>query len=164
MLLALGTHQCAGGRIEAHVAHAERRGVNRRGGARYGTNAREQLLGGKRLGQIVVGTGVQALNLIRHLAFGGEHDDWQALTGGTCAPEHLDAVHARHHDVQDRGVVVVGEQILERRQAVERGVDLVVAMLKNRGQGAGEAGFVLGKHQLHGCSFGAWKYRFRYCR
>ena len=164
MLLALGAHQCAGGHVEAHVAHAERRGVNRCGGTRYGTNAREQLLGGKRLGQVIVGAGVQALDLIGHLAFGRKHDDRQALTGGTCALEHLDAIHAGHHDVQDRGVVVVGEQILECRQAVERGVDLVVAMLQNRGKGAGEAGFVLGKHQLHGCSFGAWKYGFRYCR
>ena len=164
MFLAQGTHKRASRRIEAHVAHTERRGIDRSRGARHGANAREQLLGGKRLGQIVIGAGVQALNLIGHLAFGREHDDGQSLTGGACALEHLNAIHAGHHDVQDCGVIVVGEQIFERRQTVEGGIDLVVAMLKNRGKGTGEAGFVLGKHQLHSCSFGARLYRFRYRR
>ena len=109
MFLAQGTHKCARCRVEAHVAHAERRGVNCRRGARHSTNAREQFLGGKRLGQVIVGTGIQTLDLIGHLAFGRKHDDGQTLTGGACALEHLNAIHAGHHDVQDCGVVIVGE-------------------------------------------------------
>ena len=109
MFLTQGTHKRASRRVEAHVAHAERRGVNCRRGTCHGTDAREQLLGGKRLSQIVVGAGIQALDLIGHLAFCREHNDGQTLTGGACALEHLNAIHAGHHDVQDCGVVIVGE-------------------------------------------------------
>ena len=109
MLLTQGTRKRARCRVEAHVAHAERRGVNCRRGTRHGTNTRKQFLGGKRLGQVIVGTGIQALDLIGHLAFCREHDDGQSLSGGACTLEHLDAVHAGHHDVQDCGVVIVGE-------------------------------------------------------
>ena len=109
MLLAQRPNECASRRVEAHVAHAERRGVNCRRSARHGTNACEQFLGGKRLGQVIVGTGIQALDLIGHLAFCREHDDGQAFAGLTRALEYLDTVHAGHHDVQDCGVIVVGE-------------------------------------------------------
>ena len=109
MLLAQRSHKRASRRVEAHVTHAERRSVNCRRGTRHGTNTRKQFLGGKRLGQVIVGTGIQALDLIGHLAFCREHDDGQSLSGGACTLEHLDAVHAGHHDVQDCGVVIVGE-------------------------------------------------------
>ena len=56
------------------------------------TNAREQLLDRKRLGQVVVGTGIECANLVRILAARRDHDDRHARP---CAHRlhHLDAVH-----------------------------------------------------------------------
>ena len=55
-------------------------------------NTREQLLDRKRLGQIVVGAGIERANLVRVLAARRDHDDRHARP---CAHRlhHLDAVH-----------------------------------------------------------------------
>src|SRR5690606_25902534 len=50
-------------------------GKLRRSPSQYGLNASHELLGRKRLGDIVVGAGLEAFNLIVLGPFGGQHDD-----------------------------------------------------------------------------------------
>ena len=76
----------AGGRIDRQAADDDRR-VQRFGRAtpQDGTDPRQQLVGRERLGEVVVGAGIQAGDLVGLLRPGGQHDDRQ-LTGARLAP------------------------------------------------------------------------------
>ena len=63
----------------------------------------------ERLGEVIVGPQGQRLDHVGALALGGHHDDWQVEQRIDPAQEleHLQAVHARHHDVQQHQVEAV---------------------------------------------------------
>ena len=61
----------------------------------------QQLLQRERLGQVVVGAGVEALDPVADGVAGGEHQDGYVVAGGAQRAGGLDAVEPRHHHVHD---------------------------------------------------------------
>ena len=102
--------------------------------AQHGADARQQLLGGKRFGDVVVGTSVQAGDLVRLVAARGQHQDGHGFGAGILAPfaRQLQAALAGQHPVEQddigqhgiqlalRGIAVFGPN---RRKAVVAQVD-----------------------------------------
>ena len=64
----------------------------------------EQLLQRERLGEVVVGAGVEPLHPVADRVAGGEHQDRQVVARGAQRAGGLDAVEARHHHVDHEGV------------------------------------------------------------
>ncbi len=78
-----------------------------------GADASEQLLQRERLGQVVVGAGVQPLDAVADGVAGGEQEDRHAVALAPQAASDVQPVEARHHDVEhDR----IGCATLDRRQ------------------------------------------------
>ena len=71
------------------------------GAVQHGLHAGHQLAGGEGLDHIVVGTALQARQLIVFLAAGGEDDDGGVDVAGAHLPQAGHAVHEGHHQVQD---------------------------------------------------------------
>ena len=65
-----------------------------------------------------------------------------------------DAVHARHHDVEDGGVEGALGQRRQRAGAVEDRLHAVAAVLEYGDQRVGKGLFVFDEQQLHGVSLG----------
>ena len=87
----------AGAGHQPDAVDLERLGGARRGPARapqHGTDPRDQLLGLERLGQVVVGTGVQPGDPIRPRRPRREHDDRHRAPPADLA-QHLEALQAR---------------------------------------------------------------------
>src|SRR5215204_1857197 len=60
----------------------------------------EELLCAKRLGQVVVGTEVEAVNLVRDGVAGGEHDDGDSVSSLPEPFQDTDPIDTWQHDVQ----------------------------------------------------------------
>src|SRR5690606_29200387 len=76
------------------------------GAAQHRIDAGNQFAGGKRLGDVIIGAGVEALDLVVLFALGGEHDDGN-FAGGFVALEaagQFDAAGAGQHPVQQNQV------------------------------------------------------------
>ena len=71
--------------------------------ADHGLHARDQFLGVKRLGDIVIGAQFKAQDLVKGLILGREHDH-RNLARAADGLEHFDAVRAGHHDIQQHKV------------------------------------------------------------
>ena len=97
-------------RLRAHVA----------GAADDAAHARDELLVVEGLGQVVVGAGGEALELVGLQAARRQHDDGDVLGARvlTKAPHQLEAAHARHHHVGDHHVGDLLEDGGERLVAV----------------------------------------------
>ena len=67
------------GAVEREIAELQRGGGLRRRGARHGADAREQLLGRKGLGEIVVRPAVEALDLVVNFALRREEQEYALL-------------------------------------------------------------------------------------
>ena len=98
--------RCGGGRRRGRRRPC-RRGRGRSGRRRPVVAQRdpqsgEQLGGGERLGDVVVGAVVERRDLAVLGALGGEHDD-RHVRPGPDAPEHLDAVDVGQPEVEDDG-------------------------------------------------------------
>ena len=76
----------------------------RPGPAQHGADARQQLVGTERLGQVVVRAGVQPGDPVGLGGAGGEHDD-RDLALPPQQAEQLEAVQTGHHDVEQDQVV-----------------------------------------------------------
>ena len=74
-----------------------------------GVDAGGELCGGEGLGDVVVGPGHKAGDLVHLLGAGGEHDDADLRVARPDAAADLEAVHIRQHDVQ-QGHTHVGVQ------------------------------------------------------
>ena len=68
-------------------------------------DAGQQLARVKWLRQVIVGSGVQALDPVLKLTLGREHQDRRRAAFGPDLPGELVAVEPRHHDIQDQQVV-----------------------------------------------------------
>ena len=79
-----------------------------RGAAHLRAHAGQQLLHVEGLGEIVVGAGVHAGDLVAPAVAGGEDDDRHLAVGAAPLLEDGDAVHLRQADVEDDDVVRLG--------------------------------------------------------
>ena len=94
------------------------------GTAQHRLDAGRDLLGVKRLDDVVVGAELQAQHLVVGLALGRQHDDGGVALGAQFAAD-LPPVHDRHHDVQQHQVGVQFVKRLQRGGAVVRHRDVV---------------------------------------
>src|SRR5579872_1071502 len=65
----------------------------------HGPNAGDQFVEGERFGDVVIGTQVQRIHLIRHLVTRREHNDGDIVLESQAAA-HLEAIEAGHGDIQ----------------------------------------------------------------
>jgi hypothetical protein len=94
--------------VEAQVADVEQalgrlRGVlaDEREPAQQHLDARHELAGGERLAQVVIGSELETEHAVELLVARGQEDDRQLIGAAAQPPAQLEAVHARHHDVED---------------------------------------------------------------
>ena len=122
------------------------------GAAHLGADARQQLLHVERLGDVVVGAGVHAGDLVAPAVAGGEDDDRHLALGAAPLLEHADAVHLRQADVEDDDVVGLGLAEEVALLAVEGGIDGVARVGQRRDQLAIEIAIILDDQDAHGSS------------
>ena len=67
-----------------------------------------------RLGQVVVGAGVEPLDALIEPAARGQHQDRDGRAVRAQLPADVEAVDARQQDVEDDEIVVVDADLLER--------------------------------------------------
>src|SRR3954464_7379559 len=95
----------AGAGVEAHAAAIELAlGVAGRT-TQQGADAREDLLEMERLRDIVVGAGVEALDLVAPAIACGQDENRHGPAGPTPGLEHRDAVHLGQADIEDDRVI-----------------------------------------------------------
>ena len=95
----------AGAGVEAHGAAIELAlGVAGRT-TQQGADARQDLLEMERLRDIVVGAGVEALDLVAPAVARGQDEDRHGPSGPPPGLEHRDAVHLGQADIEDDGVI-----------------------------------------------------------
>ena len=89
-------------RAKAHLLGRRRAAVG--APAQHCAHAGQQLARLKRLGQVVVGTHLQADDAVHRVALGCEHQH-RYLGAAACertdAPAHLQAIHVRQHQIQN---------------------------------------------------------------
>ena len=94
----------------------------------------EQLLERERLGQVVVGPGVEALDPVADGVARGEHQDRDAVADLAQGAGGLQPVEARHHHVHHDGVGVDAADAGQRLGAVGGGRDVVAVELQRPAQ------------------------------
>ena len=99
-------------RVEPDVARGQLGGGIARGAADQGAQPGDQFLGLERLGDIVVGAGIEAGHLVRPAVARGEHQDRGGLAFLAPAVEHGQPVDLRQAEIEDdRVILLVGAEI-----------------------------------------------------
>ena len=119
------------------------------GPAQQRAHAGQQLLGGERLGQIVVGAGVDALDLLAPAAARSQDQHREAPVGGPPGAQHGEPVELGQAQVQHDGVVGLGVAQKLGLLAVARPVDGIAGQFQHLLEVCGDAGLVLGQQQAH---------------
>ena len=120
-----------------------------RGAAHLRAHARQQLLHVEGLGEIVVGAGVHAGDLVAPAIARGEDDDRHLAVGAAPLLEDGDAVHLRQADVEDDDVVGLGVAEEVALLAVGRGVDGVARIGQRRDELAVQILVILNDQDAH---------------
>jgi hypothetical protein len=110
---------------ERHLAGAELGAPGRLDGrlpAQHRLDARHQLARVERLGQVVVGAGLEAGDAVHVVALGGEHDDGDAIAGGAQPPADRQPVLAGQHEVEHHQVVAHARALAFHGRGVGHGV------------------------------------------
>src|SRR5579885_1399052 len=108
--------------------------------AKHRANAREQLIGAERLGQVVIGPHVEGPHLVLLAAAGADHDDRRHATA-LQALEDLPTVDERKPDVEQDDVERSASLELARGgRAVAGGVRLVTVALEDRADRIAQGG------------------------
>ena len=145
-------HRSAGGihrkgpRLQVGFLRVRRGGVSV-GPPREGPEAGQQLLEGERLGEIVVGPGVEAGDAVIHVLKGREHEHGRSAF---LAPQPLDErapVHAREPPVDDENVVGARKRLGEAVLPPLRPVDLVPLLFEPPFNRPGDVGLVLDEQE-----------------
>ena len=94
-------------RIDLEVASCVDDGLRPARTAKQRAEARQEHDERERLGEVVVSAGVQRLGLVVFTVFRGEHQYRRPVACFAQVLAHLEAVHARQHDVENDHVVTV---------------------------------------------------------
>ena len=116
-------HRSAAAQDRAEASPRELRGPLGRTAADQGSKACEQFRVRERLGEVVVGTRIQAFNPIPHRVSGSQHQNGRPDAGFTKRAADLEAVEAREHDVEHDRVVLGGLTAGERLWPLADDVD-----------------------------------------
>ncbi len=114
---------------------------------------REQLRQGKRLGQVVVGAGIEPAYPVVDAILGGQHQYRHRQLARAQALEHIDAGQARQAEVEDQQVVLLREQGGVGIRAVVDMVHGIAGFAQGGDQALGNDAVVFGKQDSHG---GGW--------
>ena len=119
------------------------------GAAQQRAQPRQHLLHVEGLGDIIVGAGVEALDLVAPAVARGE--DQHRRQPARLAPglQHADAVALRQPDVEHDGVVGLGVAEKPALLAVEGAIDGVAGAFQRRGHLAVEVAVVFDNEQAH---------------
>ena len=120
------------------------------GAAQQRPDARQHLLDMERLGDVVVGAGVEALHLVAPAVARGQHQHRHGAAGAAPGFQHRDAVHLRQADVEDHRVIGLGLAEVMAFLAVEGAVDHIARVGQRRGELAVEVGIVLDHEETQG--------------
>src|SRR5687768_1799995 len=124
----------AGAGIETHGTAVEFAFGVAGGAPQQGAHARKYLFEMKRLGNIVIGARIEALDFVAPAVAGGEDQHRHRASGPPPGFQYRDAVHLRQADVEDHGVIRLGIAEEMALLAVEGAVYHVTRI----GQGGGE--------------------------
>ena len=108
-----------------------------RGAAHLRPHARQQLLHVERLGEIVVGAGVHAGDLVAPPVARREDDDRHVAAGAPPLLENRDAVQLRQADVENDDIVGLGVAEEVAFLAVEGGIDGIAGARQRRRRAGG---------------------------
>jgi hypothetical protein len=145
---------CSGASIQIDIAESERGGARTlgSGSSQDGADARHQLGGIEGLGQIIVGSQVQAPDAVMGVAPRCKHKD-RSARALTNTAEDVEAVGVRHHNVQQDERVVIGEGAFHTGVAAGSPTDLETLAREVTGDEAAEFGIVVYyQHVFHGMS------------
>ena len=94
--------------VESEVRDLEDRRPSQLGPPQERADPGEELLEGEGLGQVVVGSAVEAGHPVGERVAGGQHEDGSADAAAAQSPADGEAVLARQEPVEHDGVVAVG--------------------------------------------------------
>ena len=137
----------AGARVEPHRPAIEfALGVAGRA-AQQRAHPRQHFFEMKRLRDVIVGAGVEALHLVAPAVARGEHQHRHGAPGAPPGFQHRNAVHLRQPDVEDDGIVGLGLAEVLALLAVKSAIDHVAGLGQRRRELAVEVGIVLDDEQ-----------------
>src|SRR6516164_6752329 len=112
------------------------------GTAEDSLDAGQQLADGKRLGNIIVGTKLEADNFVHFLAACGQHNHRNGRALGLQLLADVQATHFRHHHVEDHEVGRVVERASQALGSIARSKHFVALVLKVVAQTGNHVGLV----------------------
>src|SRR4029077_11159087 len=101
------------------------------------------------LDEIVVGARVEALDPVGWRVTRGEHDDRGRFAVLARPGDDVDAGRAGHPPIDDRDVVVVPLELVDRVIAALDGVDVVALVFETEDEDVAQAGVVFGDQDAH---------------
>ena len=104
------------------------------GAAQQRADTRQHFFEMKRLGDVIVGAGIEALHLVAPAIARGEDQDRHGAAGAPPGFQHRDAVHFRQADIEDHRVVGLALAEIVPFLAVESAIDDIAGI----GQRGGE--------------------------
>ena len=137
-------------RVQRQVAHRQDGLVHAARPALEGADAREELAEVERLHEVVVRPGVQAADAVGRRVARREHEE---RGGSVVLPrprDDVDPLGAGHPPVDDRDVVLVPAQLVDRVVAAVHGVHVVAGVAQPQDEDLLEAAVVLGDEDAHG--------------
>ena len=144
-----GQGHLARSRVEPDIACDQfGRGVAR-GAADQRAQAGNQFLGLERLGDIIVGAGIEARYLVRPAVARGQHEHRGSLALFAPAVENGQPVDFRQTEIEHDRVVILGLSEKEAFLAVARRVDRITRPFERVLQLLAEIGFVLDDQNAH---------------
>ncbi len=139
----------AGAGIDAQRADLDLAGGEAGGAAQQRADTGEQFLGHEGLGEVIVGTGVEARDLVAPAVARGQDQDRHGLAVLAPFLEHAHAVELGQAEVEDHRVVRLGVAEEMAFLAVGRGVDHIAGIAQRLLQEALEILVVFNKQKSH---------------
>src|SRR5437667_188534 len=115
------------------------------------SDAREELVEGERLYEIVVGAGVESFDAIADGRARGQHEDRDLIAGGPQAAADLDTVETGQTEIEDDGVVRVRHRELQAGGALPGEVSLVAGPAQRPLDGIPDSGLIFDQKDTHWC-------------
>jgi hypothetical protein len=105
----------------------------------------------ERLGDIIVGAGVEAVHLVAPAIARGQDQHRHHASAAAPGFQHRDAVHLRQADIEDDGVVRLALAEVMAFLAVERPVDGIAGVRQRAGELAVQVRIVFNDKQPQDC-------------